>query len=187
MSETTVTKEQRLAHLLRKTVADFAKAEVEAERRDIFADLMEKYNEDGIKQLVIKLPDGEPLATFTISQPKPKTSVADDGALIEWAQENRPELVEEVTAVRLRADAVKTLTAETTEVDGEHITDDGETVPGLRTTTAAPSSFTVKYSDGDESRRRLLEAWKSGELSALDTGETLPALDWAGQTEKGAA
>lgn len=187
MSETTVTKEQRLAHLLRKTVADFAKAEVEAERRDIFADLMTKYDEDGIKQIVIKLPDGEPLATFTISQPKPKTAVTDDGALIEWAQENRPELVETVTTVRLRGDAVKTLSAETTEVEGEHITDDGETVPGLRTTTAAPSSFTVKYSDGDESRCRLLEAWKSGELSALDTGETLPALDWAGQTEKGAA
>lgn len=187
MPEKHLSKDQQLAFLLRKTIADYVAGEVKAERGDVLDTLRHLHDELGVKQLGVALPDGEQVATLTLTQPKPKTDVVDDGALIEWAQENRPELVEEVTTVRLRGDAVKTLTAETSEVDGEHITEDGETVPGLRTTTAAPSSFSVKYADGDTSRERLVEAWRSGDLGALDTGATLPALDWTGQPTAGGA
>ncbi|MGQ7788167.1 hypothetical protein [Nesterenkonia sp. K-15-9-6] len=185
---TPMTKEDRLAFILRKTISDLVTAEVKTEREHVVADLLARFEEDGIKQLSVNLPDGEAIATLTITQPKPKTTIRDEDKLLAWAEENRPDLVEEVPAHRvLSATALAELAKSTTVVDGEHVTEDGETVPGLRTTTAAPSSFMVKYAQGDESRARLIEAWKDGELAEIDTGETVPQLDWTGvKTEEAA-
>lgn len=175
------TQEQRLAWLLRKTVEDFVKKEVASERGDIFDDLMERYEEDGVKQVVVKLPNGEAIATLTIAQPKPKTSYKDMEALEAWVAETDPEAVEKVTYTRIKPEKLAELEKTTTVVDGKHFTPDGEEVPGMVTTTPAPSSFSVKYAAGDDSRERLLQAWKSGDLAGIDTGSTVPAIDWTGR------
>lgn len=181
MSNKTLTKDQRLAFLLRKTIQDFVKKEVDSERSDIFEDLMEMYTEDGVKQVVVKLPDGEAVATLTVAQPKPKTSYKDLEALQKWVEETDPDAVEEITSTRIKPEKLAELEKTTTVVDGKHFTAEGEEVPGMVSTTPAPSSFSVKYASGDDSRERLLEAWKSGELAGIDTGRTVPAIDWAGR------
>lgn len=181
MTSKTLTKDQRLAFLLRKTIQDFVKKEVDSERSDIFEDLIELYEEHGTKQVVVKLPDGEAVATLTVAQPKPKTSYKDMEALQAWVEETDPDAVEEVTSTRIKPEKLAELEKTTSVVDGKHFTPDGEEIPGMETTTPAPSSFSVKYQAGDDSRERLLEAWKSGELAGIDTGRTVPAIDWAGR------
>lgn len=182
-----LTKEQRLAFILRKTISDMVKKEVDSERGDIFADLMEKYTEDGVKQVVIKLPDGEAVATLTIAQPTAKTQFKDMEALEAWVAETDPDAIETVTTTRISPVKLAELQKHTTVVDGKHFTEDGEEVPGMVTTTAAPTSFSVKYTGGDAAREKLLAAWKQGELAGIDTGKTVPQLGWHGQVEEEAA
>lgn len=183
----TLTKEDRLSFLLRKTIADYVTAEVKSERGDIFEDLIELYEEHGSKQVVVKLPDGEAVATLTIAQPKPKTSYKDMEALEAWVAETDPDAIETVTTTRISPEKLAELQKTTTVVDGKHFTEDGEEVPGMVTTTEKPSSFTVKFQEGDTSRERLIEAWKQGELAGIDTGKTVPQLGWHGQVEGEAA
>ncbi|KUG58948.1 hypothetical protein [Nesterenkonia jeotgali] len=183
-----LTKNQRLAFLLRKTVADFIATEVKDERHTIMDDLLTRFQEDGIKQLSINLPDGEAIATLTLTQPKPvaKVKQAEADELLAWVARRHPELVEEIPEQvipahqALKSDAVPYLIRHTKVVEGHHYTEEGEAVPALFTTTADPSSFSVKYSSGDDSRARLLDAWRDGELAGLNTGTTLPALTWTG-------
>ncbi|MDZ5077893.1 hypothetical protein [Nesterenkonia sp. HG001] len=179
---TPLTKADRLAFLLRKTVADAAGAEVKAERQHVIDDLLELHEEHGVKQVAVKLPDDEQIATLTISQPTPRTEITDDDAFIDWAAEHYPDAVEKVTVRRVDPQLLKVIAAEYPEADGRHYSADGEQVPGVRTHTPPPSSFSVKYADGDRSRERLIGAWRGGELAELDTGDTLPALEWTGNT-----
>lgn len=184
MTDKALTKEDRLAFLLRKTIADFVATEVKDERAQIFEDLIGRYDEDGTKQLVVTLPGGEAIATLTIAQPTPKTTVKDESALLDWVAESDPAAIEEVTTRRVSRMKLAELEKNTEVIDGDHYTADGEQVPGLVTTTAKPSSFSVKYQGGDKARARLVQAWKQGELATLDTGNTLPALSWTGEVQE---
>lgn len=171
-----MTKDERLAFILRKTVADYVAGEVKDERSEVLAELLELWDEHGVKQVSVNLPEGEAIATITLSQPSPSTRITDDDAFIAWAEEHYPEAVETVTEKKVHPDLLKVIAQEYPEAEGRHYTAEGDEVPGVKTHTPAPSSFSVKYSKGNASRERLMEAWRSGELAQLDTGATIPQL-----------
>lgn len=171
-----MTKEQRIAFILRKTLADYVAAEVKDERGTILDELLDLWEEHGVKQVSVNLPDGEAVATITLSQPSPSTRITDDEAFIDWAEANYPEAVKTITERKVDPALLKVIASEYAESGGRHYTADGEEIPGVRTTTAAPSSFSVKYSKGDSSRQRVIEAWRSGELAGIDTGGTVPQI-----------
>ena len=75
--------------------------------------------------------DGEKVATISLGGGKQKPVITDETALIEWAQQNRPDMVE--TRPRLTEQAKRsTLPAlVSTYADGEAVTEDGEALPGV--------------------------------------------------------
>lgn len=170
-----------LGFTLRKTIADRVSAEVKGERLDLQDRLLQRMRDEGVKQTMVSLPDGTPVATLTVSQPRPVVEAVDPEGLLEWARENRPEWVETVEHEAVAAWTEHRLTPEalagkglTQAPGGTLVTTDGEAVPGLRRTTPAPKSFAVKYADGGADA--LVEAWLVGELAAVDAGATLPTL-----------
>lgn len=170
-----------LGFALRKTIADRVSAEVKGERLDLQDRLLKRMRDEGVKQTMVSLPDGTPVATLTVSQPRPVVEAVDPEGLLEWARENQPEWVETVEHEAVEAWTEYRLTPEalagkglTQAAGGTLVTSDGEQVPGLRRTTPAPKSFAVKYADGGADA--LVEAWLGGELAAVDAGATLPTL-----------
>ena len=170
-----------LGFALRKTIGDRVTAEVKGERLDLQDRLLQRMRDEGVKQTQVSLPDGTPVATLTVSQPRPVVEAVDPEALLEWARENRPEWVETVEHEAVAAWTEHRLTPEalagkglTQAPGGTLVTADGEAVPGLRRTTPAVKSFAVKYADGGADA--LVEAWLGGELAAVDAGATLPTL-----------
>ena len=172
-------KTEFLAFVLRKTIADMVASEVKSERGTRMEQLLDLHEDTGAKQVAVKLPSGEQVATLTITQPSPK-QVVDESRLLAWCKENRPDLVETVdhpateawTEERVNAEAFRRIEADV--VDGDWITADGEHIDGIRTVTDAPSSFSVKYSKGGQDR--IIDAWRSGELSSIEPGGTLPQI-----------
>lgn len=74
--------------------------------------------------------DGEKIATVSLSGGTSKPLVVDEGALIEWAMKNRPDLVD--TRPRLSSQAAGTLKQLIAGyADGAALTADGEVVPGV--------------------------------------------------------
>lgn len=178
----TTAKERNLVFLLKKTIADIVKGEVDSDRADMLEALLEQYDDTGAKSVTIKIPGAEKVATLTLAEPKPTTTV-DAPALLEWCCEHRPELVKVVhhPAVEeweepMLVDGAAATIAKSAKLAGTvYITDDGEPIDGLEYVPAGrPKSFSVRYEKGGQ--ERVIEAWKAGELGELDAGRTLPQI-----------
>ena len=178
----TTLKERNLKFLLMKTLADLVKGETDAERKELMDVLLAQFEETGTKSFSIGIPGAEKVATFTISEPKPGHKV-DPKALLEWCQENRPDLVETIehppveawTEHKLRDDVEKVITKEYSLAGGIYVNDDMEPVDGVEYVPAGtPKSFTVTYvKDG---QKRVIEAWRNGELAGIEPGANLPQI-----------
>ena len=191
-------KTANLRFLLQKTIADQIAKEIKTNRDEVIEQLLELYDDTGSKSFVVKLPDGEKVATYTIVEPKPKEAV-DEAALIEWLEENGygdQVLTVEVPATTrkaLKTGCLGAIGAELTD-DGIYVTPAGEVVEGIEMQAPpAPSSFRVAYEGGDEGRARVIEAWKNGELESINPGDPLPqipapspaAIDTTDETDEG--
>jgi hypothetical protein len=182
-------RERNLLFALKKTVADAVKAEVDDDRAALLPDLVTEWRESGAKGAGVYLPAGEKVATLTLTEKKPTVKITDPEAFAEWLADNRPDLalVEVVPAVVVPAhtvakpspgalDALTEAGAGGTP-DGDFLTAEGEPIPGVTfEPPGAPSSFSVRYEGGKRGAARLLEAWRSGELSSLDPGAALPQI-----------
>ena len=173
--------EVNLEFLLKKTIEDYIKKEVAADRKTTFDQLFEIYQLTGSKSFVVKLPDGEKVATFTINEPKPREEV-DEERLIAWLEENGYE--DQILTKQVPAHEVKTIKtgvlgaigAELTK-EGHYVTPMGEIVEGVQQQpAAAPTNFTVRYEGGDDGRRRVIEAWQDGDLAGIVNSPTLPEI-----------
>ena len=180
----TTLKEQNLVFLLKKTIADIVKGEVDADRAALMTELLDQYDETGTKSFSVQIPGAEKVATLTLAEPKPTTKV-DAAALLEWCRENRPDLLATVhhpaqdawDETVLSDGAAATIAKEAKLAGTLYITDDGEPIDGLEYVPAGrPKSFTVTYVGGKAGQQRVIEAWKAGELGALDTGKNLPQI-----------
>lgn len=175
-------KERNLEFLLMKTLADVVKGETDSKRTELMEKLLAQFEETGTKSFSIHIPGAEKVATFTIAEPKPGHKV-DNDALLNWCRENRPELVETVehpateawTEAKLRDDVEKVITTEYKLAGDVYVTDEGEPVDGVEYVPAGtPKSFSVRYEKGGQDR--VIEAWRSGELSSIEPGKNLPQI-----------
>lgn len=175
-------KDANLKFLLMKTLADLVKSEVDENRAELFPELMEQFEDNGVKSFTIKVPGAEKVATFTISEPKPATKV-DTAALIQWCEANRPDLLTDVEHPPVEA-WTQTVLAEGAEAEimkscplvGDKFYDEnGAEVDGITYIPAGkPKSFTVRYEKGGQ--ERVLQAWRDGDLASIDTGRNLPKI-----------
>ena len=175
-------KEDNLRFLLMKTLSDLVKTEAEDARRELFPELMEQFNDAGVKSFSVHVPGAEKVATFTISEPKPTTKV-DEAALIQWCEKNRPDLLTTIEhpPVEAWAETVLTDTAlkeieSTARLAGDtYYTADGEAIEGVTYVPAGPpKSFTVRYEKGGQ--ERVIQAWRDGDLASIEPGKTLPTI-----------
>ena len=165
------------AFLLRKTIADLLKDEVNAERDDVFVELAELQEDTGTTKVTLKLPNGDAVADLTIVQPSKKEHV-DDAALLAWARESHPEVIERIehpaqaawTEERVDMSRLREMGLNVTE-DGTVVTTEGEPVDGLTYRTPPSTTFRVAYKKGG--RDALMDAWRAGDLKDLPTGKTL--------------
>lgn len=176
-------KQVNLEFLLKKTIADLVNDEITENRKDVFEVLLEQYDDTGSKQFVVKLPNGDKVATFTVTEPKPRERV-DDKQLIEWLIENGygDQVITKTVPAReeraVKTGALGAIGAELTD-DGYYVTPAGEIVEGIEQVPAErPKSFTVRYAD-KLAPARIIRAWRSGELSEVDAGDVLPQLSAA--------
>ena len=177
-------KDQNLRFLLMKTLADFAKTETDQARAELMPVLLEQYKETGTKSFTVHIPGAEKVATFTLAEPKPGHTV-DQGALLQWCEWHRPDLVEEIehpavaawTERKLRADVEKVIPKEYKLAGNTYVNDDMEPVDGVTYVPAAdPKSYTVTYVDGKEGQKRVIEAYRGGELASITPSNSLPQI-----------
>ena len=175
-------KDKNLEFLLKKTLADLVKSEVDENRGELFPALLEQFEENGVKSFSIKVPGAEKVATFTIAEPKPATKT-DTAALIQWCEQNRPDLLTDVEHPPVEAwtqtvlsDGAEAEIMKTCPLVGEKFYgEDGAEVDGLTYIPAGkPKSFTVRYERGGQ--ERVLQAWRDGDLATIDTGKNLPKI-----------
>ncbi len=184
MSTEPTFKDRNLGFLLLKTLADVVKTEQEAGRAAILPALLDNYRETGSKTVSIHIPGAEKVAQFTLAEPKPGHKV-DAENLLQWCEWHRPDLVEEIehpavaawTERKLRADVEKVIPKEYKLAANTYMTDEGEPVDGITYVPAAePKSFTVSYEGGKEGVKRVIEAYRGGELATITPGHSLPQI-----------
>lgn len=168
-------KDQATKVAVLRVLRDVVEAQYQATRLEVLDGLRTARAEFALKSMRVTLPDGAPIATITLIDPKPTVVVADEGAFTAWVAENHPEEVE--TLVRVRSSWRKQFIAQLA-VWPDPVTDPhtGEVIPGLAAVPAsAPRSFSLRPTpDGTE---QVARAWHTGEIDlprllALDGGET---------------
>lgn len=175
-------KDDILRFTLMKTLSDLVKGEADEARAELFPDLLEQFNDLGTKSFTVKVPGAEKVATFTIAEPKPVTKV-DNAALIQWCEQNRPDLLTDIehppveawTQTVLSEGAEKEIMATCPLVGDTFYTPEGEAVEGITYIPAGtPKSFTVRYEKGGQDR--IIQAWREGDLAAIEPGKNLPQI-----------
>lgn len=178
-----------------KTLADVLNDAVKDARSTITKELVREYADNDVAKTVVRV-NGAKVATATVNEPSAETKVTDEEALLEWARQNRPDLVEVIehpateawTETRVKAPELTRLVQDSEDTgSGDLTTQDGEIIPGLRYVAhPTPTSFGVHYTRPTHKsadplaggRREVLEAFARGDLSlheALDNlGEITP-------------
>src|SRR5690625_4812337 len=149
-------KTNNLEFVLKKTIADLVNDEVKQDRAARMEELLEMFRELGVDRFKVELPDGEAVATLSISKPKPKLNI-NENELIDWLETNgygnliQTVTIPERTEKKLPVDILDQIGAIETE-DGEFVTADGVPVDGAQVVTPEPSSFKVRYEKGGQNR-----------------------------------
>lgn len=150
----------RTEYALWKWLADTAKKRVDVLKPQVVAELTAAEAER-VKVVI----DGQQIATLSVGNRKPSVSVSDEEALIAWAADNDPSLIETVT--RLKPYPLRDFLAAMLDSRGyDHQT--GEQIPGLRYDEGGPASWPVcKITD----ETALIAAIRTmPDLLALDGG-----------------
>jgi hypothetical protein len=145
-----------------RALRDIIDAEYEAARHRVFAGLREARDEVGLKSMRVTLPDGTPIATVTLNDPRPATVVGDEGAFVAWVADRYPSEIE--TQVRVRPGWQRKFLSELDPSADQAIDPrTGETVEGLVTIRSSePRSFSLRpLPDGI---REISRAWRCGDL-----------------------
>jgi hypothetical protein len=189
-------KDRNLRFALLKAVADGINTELAIERDSHTYDLVERYEDDGVKSMDVKLPSGTKVAAISLSVPKATTEVVDEQALVAYAKESAPWLLkdhhhpavpeqvipaqaaytEQILDREALAEWIKTVKPVEPSAGGPVVNpDSGEVVDGiLHTPEGKPRSFSVRYAT--DGRDDLARAWRAGELEHLTADSILPAL-----------
>jgi len=162
-------KEDAITVAALRTLRDIVDAEYEAARLRVMTGLREARDKVGLKSMRVNLPDGTPVATVTLIEPKPATVVGDEAAFVTWVADHYPSEIE--TQVRVRPSWQQKFFSELDPSDGPVVDPrTGETVKGLETIPASqPRSFCLRSLRGGT--REIIRAWRGG---GLDLHRMLP-------------
>jgi hypothetical protein len=145
-----------------RALRDIIDAEYEAARLRVFAGLREARDTVGLKSMRVTLPDGTPIATVTLIDPKPATVVGDEAAFVAWVADRYPSEIE--TQVRVRLSWQRKFLSEL-DPSADPVIDPrtGETVEGLVTIPSSePRSFSLRPLPGGT--QEISRAWCCGDL-----------------------
>jgi hypothetical protein len=145
-----------------RALRDIIDAEYEAARLRVYAGLREARDEVGLKSMRVTLPDGTPVATVTLIDPKPATVVGNEAAFAAWVADRYPSEIE--TQVRVRLSWQRKFLSEL-DPSADPVIDPrtGETVEGLVTVPSPePRSFSLRPLPGGT--REISRAWRCGDL-----------------------
>lgn len=176
-------KNDNLGFVVKKTIADYVTDEIKTERAERLEQLLEQFDELGVDRFKVKLPNGQTVATLSLTHPKPKMQV-NESELMAWLETNGYDdyietvTIPERTEKKLPVDVLEQIGAIKTD-DGEFVTKDGVPVDGAKVVTPQPSAFSVRYEGGNDGREQIIDAWRAGELPDIDAGATLPQIEGA--------
>jgi hypothetical protein len=111
-------------------------------RGQALAAMLKKYRTLGMKQLAVKGPDGETIATITLPESSDKAVVTDKEQFTAWVEENHPTEVEYTASVRPSFQSVlleKEVTLDT--ATGAVIDANGEVIPGVTAKKGGDPTF----------------------------------------------
>lgn len=160
-----------LATVTLKALRDLVDAKDKELRASLTSEYVAEYRQTGIKSRDVLL-DGEKVAAVTLSIPKKSPpAIIDEAKVAAYLVEHDPDAIEVIhqpPIVRPKADYADALLERLVFRDGEaYDPDTGERVEGIsQPHTPEPKAYSIRYEDGG--RDRLLEAWRTGALTALD-------------------
>jgi hypothetical protein len=159
-----------------KALADVVKDRLAAVRSDLQRGLDEAEQQTGTRQIAAQLPDGTPVATLSLTDPKPEAKITDPDAFTAWVMETfpgeierrfvtevRPAFVEKVLAEMTAAGVARVVNQETGELYDE--------VPGVAVKATRSRNHSLRFKPAG--RDAIAAAWQAGALAV--PGVTAPA------------
>lgn len=162
-------KEDAITVAALRALRDIVDAEYETARLRVLTGLHEARDKVGLKSMRVTLPDGTPVATVTLIDPKPATVIGNEAAFVAWVADHYPSEIE--TQVRVRPSWQRKFFSEL-DPSADPVIDPrtGEAVKGLETIPASePRSFCLRSLPGGT--QEIIRAWRCG---SLDLHRILP-------------
>lgn len=158
-----------------KALADVVADRLKQVRADTQAALDTADQETGTRQIAALLADGTPIATISLTDPKPEAKLTDAEAFQAWVMETFPGEIERRFVAEVRPAFLDKVLAEMTAAGVARLLDKetGELhdVPGVEVKATRSRNHSLRFKPGG--RESLALAWQSGELSL--PGVTGPA------------
>lgn len=164
-----------------KALADVVTDRLKAVRAETQAALDEAEGQTGTRQVAAKLPDGTPIATISLTDPKPEAKVTDADAFQAWVMEAFPGEIERRFVAEVRSAFLAKVLDEMTAAGVARVVDKetGELhdVPGVEVRATRSRNHSLRFKPGG--REDVAAAWRAGTLS-------LPGVIGAAAVEPGA-
>lgn len=155
------TKEQARRVAVLTALRDAIDEIIESERLDLVDSMIELNETLGVKAIDVELPNGEIVASASVSVPNPKAIVENERQFLEWVKKNHPtEIVESVRDSFKKALLENTQQVHTSAVHGRT----GEVIDGV-SFRQSTHRMTLRFKK--DGRALVAEAYNRGELDAV--------------------
>jgi hypothetical protein len=163
-----------------KALADVVNDRLKAVRAETQAALDTAEKETGTRQVAAKLPDGTPVATLSLTDPKPEAKITDVDAFKAWVMDAFPGEIERRFVAEVRPAFAEKILAEMTAAGVARLVDKetGELhdVPGVEVKATRSRNHSLRFKP--EGKNAIAEAWQVGTL-------TLPGVTGPAAVESG--
>jgi hypothetical protein len=166
-----------------KALADMVKDRLTAVRSELQSGLDAAEKESGTRQIAAALPDGTPVATLSLTDPKPEARITDPDAFKAWVMKEYDGEIERRFVAEVRGAFADKLLAEMTAAGVPRVVDKetGELhdVPGVSVKATRARNHSLRFKP--TGRADIAAAWQSVGLEL--PGITGPAQITAGGAE----
>jgi hypothetical protein len=150
-----------------KALADHVKDRLTAVRTELQQGLDAAEQETGTRQIAAALPDGPPVATLSLTDPKPEAKIIDAEAFKTWVMQAFPGEIERRFVTEVRPAFVEKILAEMTAAGVARVVDQqtGELhddVPGVAVKATRSRNHSLRFKPGG--REAIATAWQAGTL-----------------------
>lgn len=167
-----------------KALADVVTDRLKQVRAETQAALDAAEEQTGTRQVAAKLPDGTPVATISLTDPKPEARVTDTDAFQKWVMEAFPSEIERRFVAEVRPAFLDKVLAEMTAAGVARLVDKetGELhdVPGVEVKATRSRNHSLRFKPGG--RDGIAAAWQAGTLALPGVG--VPAAVESGDSAR---